>query len=177
MRIRECWTQTSHVIRRPDLVTPIFWVRPRDTCSTSVLSIGRRSGAEIPFPQVYTEDSGRECTFPEPKLIVPSVWGPDNSRRCWLREYFISILTYNISESDCLTSGPNCWNSSSWSSLTTSLHSGQWLFNSINKKNKTEKSSLKTSKCVQINDRFKSCLVCLVVLQHYLRILTLPMSV
>lgn len=69
------WTQTSHVIRRPVLVTPIFWVRPRDTCSTSVLSIGRRSGAEIPFPQVYTEDSGRECTFPEPKLIVASVRG------------------------------------------------------------------------------------------------------
>lgn len=43
---------TSHVIRRPDLVTPIFCVRPRDTCSTSVLSMGRRSGAVIPLPHV-----------------------------------------------------------------------------------------------------------------------------
>lgn len=130
--MRGRWTQTSHVIRRPDLVTPIFWVRPRDTCSTSVLSIGRRSGAEIPFPHVYTEDSGRECTFPEPKLIVPSGWGPDNSSQYWQREYFshIFILAYNISECECLTSGSNCWNSSSWSSLTTSLHSGQWFFNS-----------------------------------------------
>lgn len=129
---RELWAQTSHVIRRPDLVTPIFCVRPRDTCSTSVLSMGRRSGAEIPFPHVYTEDSGRECTFPGPKLIDPSVWGPDNSRRCWLRHYFSSIfiLAYNISENDCLTSGPNGRHSSPWTSLTTSLHSGQWFFNS-----------------------------------------------
>lgn len=66
-------TQTSHVISRPDLVTPIFWVRPRDTCSTSVLSIGRRRGAEIPLPHVYTEDSGRECSFPDPKPMDPSV--------------------------------------------------------------------------------------------------------
>lgn len=66
-------TQTSHVIKRPVLVTPIFWVRPRETWSTSVLSIGRRRGVEMPLPHVYTEDSGRECTFPGPKPTDLSV--------------------------------------------------------------------------------------------------------
>lgn len=48
-------------MRRPDLVTPIFCVRPNETCSTSVLSMGSRSGMEMPLPHVYTDDKGREC--------------------------------------------------------------------------------------------------------------------
>lgn len=43
---------TSHMMSRPDLVTPAFCVRPADTCTTSVLSMGRRSGVVIPLPQV-----------------------------------------------------------------------------------------------------------------------------
>lgn len=64
---------TSQVMSRPDLVTPIFCVRPRATCSTSVLSMGRRRGAEMPLPHVYTDDRGKECNFPVP--IRPSSTG------------------------------------------------------------------------------------------------------
>lgn len=63
---------TSQVSRRPDFVTPIFWVRPRDTCWTSVLSMGSRRGEEIPLPQVYTDDWGRECIIllePRPESV------------------------------------------------------------------------------------------------------------
>lgn len=52
---------TSHVMSLPDLVTPIFCVRPRDTCITSVFNMGRRRGVEMPLPQVYTEDKGNGC--------------------------------------------------------------------------------------------------------------------
>lgn len=43
---------TSHMISRPDLVTPAFCVLPADTCTTSVFSMGRRRGVVIPLPQV-----------------------------------------------------------------------------------------------------------------------------
>lgn len=43
---------TSHMMSRPDLVTPAFCVLPADTCTTSVLSMGRRRGVVIPLPQV-----------------------------------------------------------------------------------------------------------------------------
>lgn len=43
---------TSHMMSRPDLVTPAFCVLPADTCTTSVFSMGRRSGVVIPLPQV-----------------------------------------------------------------------------------------------------------------------------
>lgn len=49
---------TSHRMRRPERVTPAFWVRPAATWTTSVLSIGSRSGALSPPPHVYTDDSG-----------------------------------------------------------------------------------------------------------------------
>lgn len=43
---------TSHMMSRPDLVTPAFCVLPADTCTTSVFSMGRRRGVVIPLPQV-----------------------------------------------------------------------------------------------------------------------------
>lgn len=43
---------TSHMMSRPDLVTPAFCVLPAETCTTSVLSMGRRRGVVIPLPQV-----------------------------------------------------------------------------------------------------------------------------
>lgn len=49
---------TSHMMSRPDLVTPAFCVLPADTCTTSVLSMGRRRGVVIPLPQVYMDESG-----------------------------------------------------------------------------------------------------------------------
>lgn len=42
---------TSHRMRRPERVTPAFCVRPAATWTTSVLSIGSRSGALSPPPQ------------------------------------------------------------------------------------------------------------------------------
>lgn len=41
---------TSQRIRRPERVTPAFCVRPAATWTTSVLSIGSRSGALSPPP-------------------------------------------------------------------------------------------------------------------------------
>lgn len=61
IRIREKYQHTSQVMSLPDLVTPIFWVRPRETWKTSVFNMGRRRGVEMPLPQVYTEDSGNGC--------------------------------------------------------------------------------------------------------------------
>lgn len=48
----------SHKIRRPERVTPAFCVRPAATWTTSVLSIGSRSGVLSPPPHAYTDDSG-----------------------------------------------------------------------------------------------------------------------
>lgn len=45
-------------MRRPERVTPAFCVRPAATWTTSVLSIGSRSGALSPPPHAYTDDSG-----------------------------------------------------------------------------------------------------------------------
>lgn len=45
-------------MRRPERVTPAFCVRPAATWTTSVLSMGSRSGALSPPPHVYTDDSG-----------------------------------------------------------------------------------------------------------------------
>lgn len=45
-------------MRRPERVTPAFCVRPAATWTTSVLSIGSRSGALSPPPHVYTDDNG-----------------------------------------------------------------------------------------------------------------------